>query len=328
MKTVFITGGAGFIGSHLSDAYLEQGWKVIVLDNLSTGSLQNLDRARSSPDFEFVEGDLADELLVSLAVQRSTLVVHLAARIGLKLVMESPLKTLETNAKGTEVVLKHATQARVRTIVASTSEVYGLTTKFPSHEDDPITFGSPKSGRWSYACSKAYDEFLAFASFAECGLPVTVVRLFNTVGPRQSARYGMVLPRFVRQALAGEPLTVYGDGSQTRCFGYIADVVSALQMLAAEPRAHGEIFNLGNPQEISILDLAKRVITRTNSTSTIEHVPFTSAYGQGFEEIMKRVPDIGKIARLTGFAPKASIDQIIDSVRESQAGEPRHAGIP
>ncbi|MDQ6929240.1 MAG: GDP-mannose 4,6-dehydratase [Candidatus Eremiobacteraeota bacterium] len=327
MNTVFITGGAGFIGSHLTDAYLAAGSKVIVLDNLSTGSLENLRRAQTSPNFEFIEGDLAEEGLVSQAVRRSDLVVHLAARIGLKLVIESPLKTLEANVKGTEVVLACATHARVRTIITSTSEVYGLTVKFPSHEDDPITFGSPKNGRWSYACSKAYDEFLALALFAERGLPVTVVRLFNTVGPRQSARYGMVLPRFVRQALAGEPLTVYGDGSQTRCFGYVADVVWALQKLAAEPRALGEIFNLGNPEEISILDLAHRVLERTQSPSPIEHVPFTSAYGQGFQEIVKRVPDIGKIARLTGFAPHATIDQIIDSVLASQRAGLRTAGV-
>lgn len=318
MNTVFITGGAGFIGSHLSDAYLADGWKVIVLDDLSTGSLANLEHARRSANFEFIHGDVLDDALVAAAVRRSDLIFHLAARIGLKIVIESPLRTLEANVKGTEVVLRQAAVRGVRTIIASTSEVYGLTTKFPSNEDDPIMFGSPAHGRWSYACSKAYDEFLALAYFRENGLPATVVRLFNTVGPRQSARYGMVLPRFVRQALSGEPLTVYGDGTQTRCFGNVCDVVWALQHLALEPRAAGGIFNLGNPEEITILELARRVLAATRSLSEIQCVTFTSAYGEGFQEIMKRVPDIRKIQSLIGFKPAASIDEIIRAIIESQ----------
>ena len=321
MSTVLITGGAGFIGSHLSDAYLAAGWKVIALDDLSTGSLFNLRNALQSPNFEFLEGDVCDEALVRAAMSRSDLVVHLAARIGLKLVIESPLKTLETNAKGAEVVLRCATAAQVRIILASTSEVYGLATKLPSHEDDAITFGSPAVGRWSYACSKAYDEFLALALARESGLPVTVVRLFNTVGPRQSARYGMVLPRFVRQALAGEALTVYGNGSQTRCFGYVRDIVWALRTLAAEPRAVGEVFNLGSPEEITILELAHHVIAATQSGSAIEFVPFSKAYSAGFEEIVKRMPDIGKIGALIGFKPSASIDDVIRAVVQSQRDE-------
>ncbi len=321
MSTVLITGGAGFIGSHLSDAYLAAGWKVIALDDLSTGSLLNLRSALQSPNFELLEGDVCNESLVSSAVSRCDLVVHLAARIGVKLVIESPLQTLESNAKGSEVVLRFATAARVRLIFASTSEVYGLATKFPSHEDDAITFGSPAIGRWSYACSKAYDEFLALALARERGLPATVVRLFNTVGPRQSARYGMVLPRFVRQALAGEALTVYGDGSQTRCFGFVSDIVWALRKLAAEPCSLGKIFNLGCPDEITILELARHVLAATQSSSAIEFVPFSEAYGVGFEEVVKRIPDIRKISALVGFKPSASIDDIIRAVVQSQRDE-------
>jgi UDP-glucose 4-epimerase len=318
MSTVLITGGAGFIGSHLSDAYLARGWKVIALDDLSTGSVANLQSAMRSPNFEFIQEDLTHDFTVAAAVRRSDLIVHLAARIGLKLIIASPLKTLESNVKGTEVIVQHAVARGVPIVIASTSEVYGLSSKFPSQEEDPIVFGSPKCGRWSYACSKAYDESLAFANYHENGLQSIIVRLFNTVGPRQSARYGMVLPRFVRQALAGEPLTVYGDGSQTRCFGHVNDAVWALMKLADEPKAIGDIFNLGNPQEISIRALAERVIEATGSSSSIDYVPFSDAYGEGFEEIMKRVPDIEKIHSLIGFRPENSLDDIIASVTASQ----------
>lgn len=321
MKTVLITGAAGFIGSHLTDAYLREGWGVLGVDDLSTGRIENLAGAEKNSNFELILGNVTDDVVVGTAVARCDLIVHLAARIGLKLVIESPLKTLESNVKGTEVVLGHAAKRGVPLLLASTSEVYGLTTKFPSHEDDPVTFGSPTVGRWSYACSKAYDESLALAHHREGGLATTVVRLFNTVGPRQSTHYGMVIPRLVRQALAGEPITVYGDGSQTRCFCHVREVVGGLMRLASEPRAIGDVVNLGNPEEISILELAAKVIRATGSTSPIEHVTFDRAYADGFEEIMRRIPDIGKARALIDFAPKLSIDDIIEDVIADQQGQ-------
>ncbi len=321
MKTVLITGAAGFIGSHLTDAYLHDGWRVLGIDDLSTGRRENLFGADKHPNFEFILGDITQDAIVEPAMARSDLVVHLAARIGLKLVIESPLKTLVANVKGTEVVLAHAAAHGVPMLLASTSEVYGLTTKFPSHEDDPITFGSPMVGRWSYACSKAYDESLALAHHREGGLATTVVRLFNTVGPRQSTRYGMVIPRLVRQALAGDPLTVYGDGTQTRCFCHVREVVDGLMRLASEPRANGEVVNLGNPQEISIHDLAHKVIRATESASPIEYVTFDKAYANGFEEIMRRIPDIDRVRDLIGFNPQLSIDDVIADVVAEQRQE-------
>ncbi len=321
MSTVFITGGAGFIGSHLCDHYLKAGWNVIVLDDLSTGRTENLEFAKLSSNFEFVHGDVQDNVCVAKAVQKSDLVVHLAARIGVKLVIQSPLKTLESNVKGTEVVLRHAADRGVRTLIASTSEVYGLTERYPSHEDDPVVFGSPAIGRWSYACSKAYDESLALAYYRELKLPATVVRLFNTVGPRQSAHYGMVMPRFVLQALLGEPLTVYGEGMQTRCFAHVDDVIKALSDLAGAARAVGEVVNIGNPQEIKIIDLAQKVIDAVGSSSTIEFIPFAEAYGEKFEEIMRRVPDIKKAQSLIGFEPRATVDNVIHDLIVSQRSQ-------
>ena len=314
MSTVLISGGAGFIGSHLCDAYLALGWNVVAIDDLSTGQMANLAGAQGSQNFRFVQGDVADKALVERAMEGCEVVVHLAARIGLKLVIESPLKTLAANVRGTEVVLECATARKLLTVVTSTSEVYGLTTKFPSSESDPISFGSPEIGRWSYACSKAYDEALALASHRESGLPAIVVRLFNTVGPRQSTRYGMVLPRFVRQALAGEPLTVYGDGHQTRCFGHVHDAVDGILKLTRNPEAIGKVFNLGNPQEIRILELANKVLRQTGSEAPIECVAFDVAYGSGFEEIMRRVPDISRIRSIAGFEPSRSIDDIVRDV--------------
>lgn len=317
MKRFLITGGTGFIGSHLTDALLAQGHSVIALDNLETGSRENVEQAMTNRNFELVVGDICDAPLVDKLARKCDVVVHLAARIGLKLVIESPLRTVDVNVRGTESVMGAATRYRCRTIVASTSEVYGLATKIPSAEDDPITFGSPSKGRWAYACSKAVDEFLALALARERGLPSTVVRLFNTVGPRQSARYGMVLPRFVRQALANEPLTVYGDGTQTRSFCYVGDVIGALLKILDCDATIGEIYNLGNPQEVHILELAREVIRQTGSASAIGFVPFDEAYAAGFEEIHRRVPDITKLHETIGFVPRVSLDEIIASVIES-----------
>lgn len=317
---VLVTGGAGFIGSHLSDALLANGHGVVALDDLSTGSLENLAHLRDNPRLALVLGDVRNKQIVDQAVASCDAVVHLAARIGLKIIVESPLETLEVNARGTEVVLAAAARRQLPTLIASTSEVYGLATTFPSSETDPICFGSPTVGRWSYACAKAYDEFYALALHRERSLPVAIVRLFNTVGPRQTGRYGMVVPRFVRQALSGEPLTVYGDGTQTRCFCHVQDVVAGLQaMLERIDRIAGDVVNLGNPEETSIEALARLVIELTHSSSDIRYVPFSEAYPVGFEEIMRRVPDIGKARAQLDFAPKSSLEAILRDVIASVA---------
>ena len=317
---VLVTGGAGFIGSHLCDALLANGHEAVVLDDLSTGSLANIAHLQAHPAFSFVLGDVRNARAVDEALASCSAVIHLAARIGLKIIVESPLETLEVNAHGTEVVLAAASRRQLPIIVASTSEVYGLATTFPSAETDPICFGSPTVGRWSYACAKAYDEFYALALHRERGLPVAVVRLFNTVGPRQTGRYGMVVPRFVRAALAGESLTVYGDGTQTRCFCHVNDVVAGLlAVLDRIDRISGEVINLGNPQETSIDALARLVIGLTHSSSDIRYVPFTEAYPPGFEEIMRRVPDIGKARTRLDFAPRADLEAILRDVIASFA---------
>lgn len=312
---VLVTGGAGFIGSHVCDALLAQGHEAIAFDDLSTGTRENVAHLREDRRFSLVEADVRDERAVGAAMESCDAAIHLAARIGLKIVVESPLETIEVNARGTEVVLGVAARRRLPAIVASTSEVYGLATKFPSAETDPICFGSPTVGRWSYACAKAYDEFYALALHRERDLPVVVVRLFNTVGPRQTGRYGMVVPRFVRQALEGAPLTVYGDGTQTRCFCHVKDVAGGLlAVLERIDRTAGQVFNLGNPQETSIVALARLVIEMTGSSSGIRNVPFDEAYPPGFEEIMRRVPDIAKARRQLGFAPRADLQSILRDV--------------
>jgi UDP-glucose 4-epimerase len=319
MKRTLITGGAGFIGGHLVRRLLDRGEVVVALDDLSTGSRDNVPAVGEHDRFRLVVGDVRDRRVVDDLVRECDVVVHLAARIGLKLVIGSPLRTMEVNADGTESVLAAASRYGKRTLVASTSEVYGLATKIPSSESDPISFGSPEKGRWSYACSKVFDEFYALALHRERGLPATVVRLFNTVGPKQSAHYGMVIPRFVRQALAGEPLTVYGDGTQTRSFCYVGDVVDALLEIVDRDETAGKVYNVGNPSEITIVDLAKQVIELTESTSPIEYVPFDVAYSAGFEEIRRRVPDIARARADFGFNPTTTLDAIlrdvIDSVR-------------
>ncbi|GAC1391493.1 MAG: GDP-mannose 4,6-dehydratase [Vulcanimicrobiaceae bacterium] len=321
---ILVTGGAGFIGSHLCDALLAAGYEVSVLDDLSAGSQENLAEAGRYSGFTFVQGDIRDRSLVDATMANCDGVVHLAARIGLRAVVSSPLQTMEVNARGTECILESAVTRRLPTIIASTSEVYGHSVKIPSAESDPICFGSPTVGRWSYACTKAYDEFFAMALHNERGLPAVAVRLFNTIGSRQTGRYGMVIPRFVNQALSGEALTVYGDGSQTRCFCSVTDVVGGLMtMLERIDSLAGEVFNLGNPQELSILELAQTVIEVTQSSSRIELVPFSEVYPAGFEEIMRRVPDISKAAGRLQFAPKENLDSIlrsvVASVREKEA---------
>jgi UDP-glucose 4-epimerase len=317
-----ITGGAGFIGSHLAEHLLDCGASVTVIDDLSTGSLDNIVHLRSRSGFDVVVASVEEESVLGYLVGRADVVFHLAAAVGVRLIIESPVRTIFTNVHGTEVVLKFADKGKKRVLVASTSEVYGKSNSCPFREDGDLIMGSPTKGRWSYACSKAIDEFLAIAYWKESKLPVTIVRPFNTVGPRQTGRYGMVVPTFVRQALLGEPITVFGDGQQSRCFIHVKDTVWALAKLATEPRSVGEIFNLGNPEEITIGALAALVKEETGSDSPIVNVPYDQAYQKGFEDMRRRVPDISKVAALTGFVPKRGIRDIIRDVMRTTIVEP------
>lgn len=322
-----ITGGAGFIGSHLADHLLAEGDSVTVIDDLSTGSLENIAHLREHPRFDCIVASVEDESILGDLVDQADVVFHLAAAVGVRLIIESPVRTIFTNVHGTEAVLRQAAKRETRVIIASTSEVYGKSTACPFREDSDLVMGATTKGRWSYACSKALDEFLAIAFWKEQKLPVTIVRPFNTVGPRQTGRYGMVVPNFVRQALIGEPITVFGDGLQSRCFTHVRDLVWALAHLAVEPRAIGEIFNLGNPQEISINALADLVRDETQSESPVVHVPYDLAYQQGFEDMRRRVPDISKVAKLIGFQPERGIRGIVrDVVAAERSQLPSHAG--
>jgi UDP-glucose 4-epimerase len=311
---VLITGGAGFIGSHLSDAYLERGDEVYVIDDLSTGSIENIQHLKNNPRFHYTIESVHNQPVVAELVDQCDVIFHLAAAVGVKLIVESPVRTIETNVRGTEVVLSLANKKKKKVLVASTSEVYGLSTEVPFREDGNLVMGATTKGRWSYACSKAIDEFLALAYWREKKLPTIVVRLFNTVGPRQTGQYGMVIPSFVKQALAGRTITVYGDGKQTRCFGYVGDVVGALVKLMDQPSAVGQVFNIGSNEEVSILELARRVKELTNSSSEISFVPYDEAYEEGFEDMPRRVPDISKINALVGFNPEMKLDGILQSV--------------
>jgi UDP-glucose 4-epimerase len=310
-----ITGGAGFVGSHLAEALLERGDEVMVLDNLSTGSIENIAPLKSNPRFRYAVDSVINEPLTAELIDQADVVFHLAAAVGVKLIVESPVNTIETNVHGTEMVLKLANKKKKKVLVASTSEVYGKSNAVPFREDADLVLGATTKGRWSYACSKAIDEFLALAYHKEKRLPVVIVRLFNTVGPRQTGRYGMVVPNFVKQALLGHPVTVFGDGSQSRCFTYVTDVVGALIKLVDHPGAVGQVFNVGNDsEEITILDLAKRVKERTRSKSEIELVPYEKAYEEGFEDMPRRVPDLGKVKQLVGYEPRVHLDEILDRV--------------
>ena len=311
---VLITGGAGFIGSYLSEAYLERGHEVYVIDDLSTGSLDNVRDLQRKQDFHFVHDSILNREAVLELTGICDVVVHLAAAVGVKLILDEPLKSIHTNIVGTEIVLELANKFRKKTLIASSSEVYGRNSKVPLREDDARIYGSTAVARWSYAATKAMDEFLALAYFRTKQLPVIVARFFNTVGPRQTGRYGMVIPRFVGQALRNEPITIYGNGTQTRTFTYVKDVVQGVIALVDEPRAIGEIFNFGGDEEVSINELANRVKTITGSSSPIEHIPYEQAFQEGFEDMERRVPDISKVRKLIGYQNTYDLNAILVSV--------------
>jgi UDP-glucose 4-epimerase len=309
-----ITGGAGFVGSHLAEHLLGQGHQVLVVDNLSTGSIENIAHLKGRAGFDYTIDSVANEPLIAELIDRSDVVFHLAAAVGVKLIVEQPVRTIETNVHGTEVVLKHASKKRKLVFIASTSEVYGKSMDVPFREDADLVLGASEKHRWAYACSKLIDEFLALAYWKERKLPVVIVRLFNTVGPRQTGQYGMVLPSFVRQALTGEPITVFGDGKQSRSFTYVGDVVDALVKMAEDPRAVGQVYNIGSTEEITIMALAERVRALTGTRSAIRLVPYDEAYEEGFEDMPRRVPDITKIKELIGFEPRVPLDETIRRV--------------
>ena len=316
MSRVLITGGAGFVGSHLAEALLDRGDEVFILDNLSTGSIDNVVHLKDNPRFHYTIDSVSNEPVLAELIDRSDIVVHLAAAVGVKLIVEQPVHTIETNVHGTEVVLKHANKKKKLVLIASTSEVYGKSADVPFREDADLVLGPTTKHRWAYACSKMIDEFLALAYWKERKLPVIVVRLFNTVGPRQTGQYGMVIPNFVRQALAGHPITVFGDGTQSRSFTYVGDVVRAMVALIDEPRAVGQVFNIGNGNEITIRELAEKVKQMTGSSSELVMVPYERAYEAGFEDMPRRVPDIGRIQALVGYRPTVDLDETLTRVIE------------
>jgi len=316
-----VTGGAGFIGSHLCEHLVAQGHGVLVLDDLSTGRHSNIAALEAGTEgFRFVLGSVTDPALVTECIRESDAVFHLASAVGVRLIIDQPVRTIETIVNGTDVILRACARYRKPVLITSTSEVYGKSDKVPFAEDDDRVMGSTSQRRWSYACAKALDEFLALAHWYEYRLPVVIVRLFNTVGPRQTGQYGMVVPRFVRQALAGEPITVYGDGKQTRCFAHVLDVVEALPKLLHLPAARGQIYNLGNNEEVTIHQLAERVKRLTGSASPITFVPYEKAYVAGFEDMRRRVPDLAKARAAIGYEPKRNLDAILRDVIEDCRG--------
>lgn len=317
---VLVTGGAGFIGSHLVERLLREGRSVTVIDDCSTGSLQNLAAVAEHPELTIIQATVSECADLTVLCARADFVVHLAAAVGVELVVNSPVRTIETNLQETEVILLAASTSKTPVLLASTSEVYGKSSKESFSEEDDLLIGPPHLGRWSYACSKLMDEFLGMAYFAERELPVVIARLFNTVGPRQTGRYGMVLPRFVQAALRDEPLLVYGDGTQTRCFCHVNDTVEALMRLQNTPAARGQVVNVGSTEEISIQDLAKRVVRLVGSRSEVRFVPYAEAYRPGFEDMPRRKPSIEKLRRLTGFSPSTALDETIQSVAEALRG--------
>ncbi|HEX6547447.1 MAG TPA: GDP-mannose 4,6-dehydratase [Candidatus Dormibacteraeota bacterium] len=314
--TALVTGGAGFIGSHLVDALIARDWDVIAIDDLSTGNVRNIRHLLDNRRFRFVEGSVLDAELVDRLSAGSDVVFHLAAAVGVQLIVDRPLQSMLTNIRGTEVVLEAAERYRAKTIVASTSEIYGKSQNGPFKEEDDRLLGSPRKLRWSYSTSKAVDEILAYCYYKERGLPTVVIRLFNTVGPRQTGHYGMVVPRFIGQALRAEPLTVYGDGNQSRSFTDVADVVEAMVRLADEPKAEGDVFNIASSNEITVQGLAEKIIAKTGSGSSIVHVPYEKVYGDGFEDLPRRSADTTKLASVIGYRPSTDLDATLDRMIE------------
>jgi UDP-glucose 4-epimerase len=315
---VLITGGAGFIGSHLAEEHVKRGDEVYIIDDLSTGSMENIERIKGLPNFHYYLDSVTNNHLVAEMVDLCDAIYHLAAAVGVKLIVESPVRTMETNIRGTEVVLHHAAKKRKRVLITSTSEVYGKRDRVPFREDDDLVMGATNKGRWSYACSKAIDEFLAIAYWKEKKVPTVIARLFNTVGPRQTGRYGMVIPNFVRQALTNQDITVYGDGSQSRCFTHVSDVVWALMRLIEQTNAVGEVYNIGSDREVTILQLAEKIKSLTASDSNIVFLPYDQAYEEGFEDMLRRVPDTAKIHKLIDYQPTFDLDEILESVIDYQ----------
>jgi UDP-glucose 4-epimerase len=318
--TYLITGGAGFIGSHLSDVLLAAGQRVLSIDNLSTGRIENIAHLLDHPNFHFAQASITEKVVLDRLASQADVIIHLAAAVGVQLIVEHPVHTIETNVAGTDAVLRVAQTYRARVLIASTSEVYGKGSKLPFAEEDDVLLGATSKSRWGYAASKMIDEFLALAYHREYGSPVVVFRLFNTVGPRQTGQYGMVVPRLMRQAMRGEPLTVFGDGSQQRCFCDVRDVVQAIVGLAHHPAALGRVFNVGSEEEISILELAKKIKALTKSRSEIVHVPYAEAYAPGFEDMARRVPDISRVKALLGWSPRRPLSETLEAVREHEAG--------
>jgi UDP-glucose 4-epimerase len=317
---VLITGGAGFIGSHLAERLVRDGHTVTALDDLSTGRLSNLSALQTTNQLRFVQGSVLDRDLVQEHVDSADVVFHMAAAVGVKLIMEQPSQSILTNIGGTENVLRAAIPGKKLTFIASTSEVYGKATKFPFNEDDDLVIGATKNLRWSYASAKQLDEFMALAYARDSALPVVVLRFFNTTGPRQTGRYGMVLPNFVQSALDGKPLMVHGTGTQSRCFGHVLDVVEALSRLMHLPAAQGQVFNIGTDQEVTIRGLAEQVIALTGSSSQIQMIPYTEVYPVGFEDMMRRLPDVSKLQAAIGFRPMRTLKEIItDIIAEKKA---------
>ena len=319
-RTFFLTGGAGFIGSHLTEAILAGGDRVLAIDNLATGSMDNVAHFLGPPNHRFEQASITDKAVMEQMASEADVIVHLAAAVGVKLIVEHPVQTIETNVMGTEEVLRVALRNKCRVLIASTSEVYGKGSKFPFAEEDDVLLGATSKSRWGYAASKMVDEFLGLAYWREFGLDVVPFRLFNTIGPRQTGQYGMVVPRFIRQALGGEPVTVYGDGKQRRCFCDVRDVVTAILGLAGHPDAPGRVYNIGGTEEVSIQELAERVVEMTESDSQITKVPYSEAYAPGFEDMERRVPDTGRVHELLGWKPKRGLREILSDVISYERG--------
>jgi UDP-glucose 4-epimerase len=324
---ILITGGAGFIGSHLAERHLALGDEVYVIDDLSTGSISNIQHLKIHPQFSYHIDSVSNTRLMAELVDLSDVIYHMAAAVGVRLILDSPVRTIETNIRCTEIVLSLAVTKRKRVLIASSSEVYGKREQVPFREDDDLVLGATSKARWSYACSKAIDEFLAIAYWKEHRVPTVIARMFNTVGPRQTGRYGMVIPNFVAQALSGADIRVFGDGTQSRCFTHVSDAVDALVDIAAHPEANGEVYNVGGNHEITIMELAKRIKEMTQSKSHIVLVPYSTAYEEGFEDMQRRVPDVTKLNRLIGYEPKISLEDSLQSIIEDQRARLRGTGV-